>query len=106
MSESFQFIVVLWLYCAGMIGVVLYSRYLHRVERREFREGLAEVVADIKRARTTFATNGTVGGREQPRCHCCGGPLLVTSSHHHGDGRYPVSAATDPEPVDPSGDGE
>jgi hypothetical protein len=32
--------------------------------------------------------------------------FLVTASHHHGDGRYPVSAATNPDPVDPSGDGE
>lgn len=73
MSESLQFIVVLWMYCAGIIGVVLYSRYLHRAERREFREGPAEVVADIKRARTTFATSDTISSREQLRCYRCGG---------------------------------
>ena len=32
--------------------------------------------------------------------------LIRLAFHHHGDGRYPVSAATDPDPVDPSGDGE
>lgn len=32
--------------------------------------------------------------------------LIRLAFHHHGDGRYPVSAATDPEPVDPSGDAE
>ena len=32
--------------------------------------------------------------------------LIRLAFHHHGDGRYPVSAATDPDPVDPSGDSE
>ena len=32
--------------------------------------------------------------------------LIRLAFHHHGDGRYPVSAATDPDPVDSSGDGE
>lgn len=32
--------------------------------------------------------------------------LIRLAFHHHGDGRYPVSAATDPEPVDPAGDNE
>ena len=29
--------------------------------------------------------------------------LIRLAFHHHGDGRYPISAATDPEPVDPAG---
>ena len=32
--------------------------------------------------------------------------LIRLAFHHHGDGRYPVSAATDPDPVDPAADGE
>lgn len=32
--------------------------------------------------------------------------LIRLAFRHHGDGRYPVSAATDPDPVDPAADGE
>ena len=32
--------------------------------------------------------------------------LIRLAFHHYGDGRYPVSAATDPDPVDPLADGE
>jgi hypothetical protein len=28
--------------------------------------------------------------------------LIRVAFHHHGDGRYPVEAATDPEPVNPT----
>ena len=28
--------------------------------------------------------------------------LIRLAFHHHGDGRYPVVAATDPEPVNPT----
>lgn len=28
--------------------------------------------------------------------------LIRLAFHHHGDGRYPISAAADPEPVDPT----
>ena len=27
--------------------------------------------------------------------------LIRLAFHHHGDGRYPVAPATDPDPVDP-----
>ena len=30
--------------------------------------------------------------------------LIRLAFHHHGDGRYPVSAATDPDPVDAAGE--
>lgn len=29
--------------------------------------------------------------------------LIRLAFHHHGDGRYPVAPATDPDPVDPPG---
>ena len=112
-----------------IIGAVLYLRADARANRREFRDEQAEFRAEFNAAisklsvdieslnqrvavleskvealDTKIDTKAAELSAQMQRNHR---ELLIRLAfHHHGDGRYPVSAATDPDPVDPSGDGE
>ena len=129
-------IVTLVVFVATIIGAVLYLRADARAIRQEFRNDLAESRAEFNAAmdilssdiralaQRVTALETRVGGLEarvealdtkidtraaelsaqMQRNHR---ELLIRLAfHHHGDGRYPVSAATDPEPVDPAADNE
>lgn len=129
-------IVTLVVFVATIIGAVLYLRADARAIRQEFRNGLAESRAELNAAmdilssdiralaQRVTALETRVGGLEarvealdtkidtraaelsaqMQRNHR---ELLIRLAfHHHGDGRYPASAATDPEPVDPAADNE
>jgi hypothetical protein len=105
MSESILFVVMAFMYAVGVFGVVLYGGSVYRGGFRDVMSGLPSKAADIKRASRTTGTRDASCRRRLPHCNCCG-VLLLLAAHHHGDGRYPVSAATDPEPADPAGDSE
>ena len=122
-------IVMVAVFVATMIGAVLYLRADARANRQEWKEDLATFKADVNAALgklsadievlnqrvtaleskvealdTKIDTKTAELSAQMQRNHR---ELLIRLAfHHHGDGRYPVSAATDPDPVDSSGDGE
>ncbi len=122
-------IVTLVVFVATIIGAALYLRADARANRREFRDDLAESRAEIDVAisklsadieslnqrvtaleskvealDTKIDTKTAELSAQMQRNHR--ESLIRLAFHHHGDDRYPVSAATDPEPVVLSGESE
>ena len=122
-------IITLAVFVATIIGAVLYLRADARANCQEFKNDLAEFRAEFNAAisklsadieglnqrvtvleskvealDTKIDTRVAELSAQMQRNHR---ELLIRLTfHHHGDGRYPVSAATDPDPVDPAGDNE
>ena len=116
------FIVTNAVFVVTIIGAVLYLRADSRANRQEWKAELAVVVASLNKLsdavaqldRRFTALEAKVDALEVKmdtkvaelsvqveRNHR---ELLIRLAfHHHGDGRYPVAPATDPEPVDPAG---
>lgn len=114
-----EIIVALVGFVVTIVGAVLYLRADARANRQEWKADLATVmgaingvkddVAQLDRGLTalevkvdamaekldTKAEESTVQRNHREL-------LIRLAFHHHGDGRYPVVAATDPEPVNPS----
>ena len=117
---------------AGITGAVLYLRADARANRQEWkaeseanrqewRAELAVVVASInslkddvaqldRRLTTLEAKVDAVDAKLDSKAEELSAQsqrnhrelLIRLAFHHHGDGRYPVAPATDPDPVDPN----
>lgn len=125
------FVVTIVVFVATIVGAVLYLRADARANRQEWKaesetnrqewkadlgmvmeaiSGLKDDVGQLDRRLTglevkvdalaeklgTKAEESTVQRNHREL-------LIRLAFHHHGDGRYPVVAAADPEPIDPAG---
>ena len=125
-----EFIVALMVFVVTIVGAVLYLRGDSRANRQEWKaesetnrqewkadlatvldaiNAVKDDVAQLDRRLTalevkvdamaakleTKAEESTVQRNHREL-------LIRLAFHHHGDGRYPVVAATDPEPVNPT----
>ena len=125
-----EFIIALVVFVVTIVGAVLYLRGDSRANRQEWKaeseanrqewkadlavviaaiNGLKDDVARLDRRVTglevkmdTVAENLRTKAEESTVQRNHRELLIRLAFHHHGDGRYPVVAATDPEPVDPT----
>ena len=121
--DQIELIIALVVFVGTSVGAVLYLRSEARANRQEWKAELAVVVASINSVKddvaqlnqrvtaleTKFdALNAKLDAKveelsEQARRNHR--ELLIRLAfHHHGDGRYPVAPATDPDAGDTAGD--
>jgi pyrimidine operon attenuation protein/uracil phosphoribosyltransferase len=120
------FIVTNAVFVVTIIGAVLYLRADSRANRQEWKAELSEFRASVTSAINKLSDDVAQLGRRltvlEAKVDALDAKLVTKAEelsvqaernhrellirlafHHHGDGRYPVAPATDPEPVDPAG---